>query len=330
MKILFYCPFFFDLKSKFLNQLGGIETLNIEVAKKLTSYNHEIYLATYCQKTIKKNRVINIPIKQVLNNSYNFDIIISSNDSKIFNYFTKSKKVLWLHNSLAIEKAIRKGFLLSIIFNKINTIFVSNYLEKITSQFYLFNQRHVIPNFLPSIYEKIKRNYKRQKIFVWSVQRDKGLKETLDLWSKKIFLNNKDIKLYIFGIKKKKFNSRLRYYQKKNIYFFERVSKQKLKSIYNKSIAMICLGYDETFCLNALEANSCGLPILTFGKTSLKNFTINNKNGFLLNSFDELSNKILDLSKSKIDKNIINYCYNYSEKFYLDKIISKWLKLIKY
>ena len=31
---------------------------------------------------------------------------------------------------------------------------------------------------------------------------------------------------------------------------------------------MICLGYDETFCLNALEANACGLPILTFCKTN--------------------------------------------------------------
>ena len=92
---------------------------------------------------------------------------------------------------------------------------------------------------------------------------------------------------------------------------------------------MICLGYDETFCLNALEANSCGLPILTLGKTSLKDLIINNKNGFFVDSFDALSNKILELSNSKINKNIINYCYNYSKNFYLDKIISKWLQVIK-
>ena len=92
---------------------------------------------------------------------------------------------------------------------------------------------------------------------------------------------------------------------------------------------MICLGYDETFCLNALEANSCGLPIITFGKTALKAFTINNKNGFLINDYMDLEKKILDLSSSKIDKDIINYCYNNSKKFHLNKIISQFLKIIK-
>ena len=92
---------------------------------------------------------------------------------------------------------------------------------------------------------------------------------------------------------------------------------------------MICLGYDETFCLNALEANSCGLPIITFGNTALKDFTLNNKNGFLVNNFDEMVKKILDLSISKTDKSIINYCYNNSKKYYLDKSISKWHNLIK-
>lgn len=328
MKILFYCPFNFNLKSKFINQLGGIETLNIELAKKLSNFEHKIYLATYCKKILKHKKIINIPIKNLSNTDYDFDLVISSNNSKIFNYFKKSKKILWMHNTLALEKAFRKGYLLPILFNKIKSIFVSNYLNKITSELYMFNKRKVIPNFLPSIFEKNKQNFKRKKIFVWSVQREKGLNQTLELWSKNIFINNKDIKLFIFGIKKKKFNSKIKYYQKKNIFFFDRVPKKKLKDIYNKSLAMICLGYDETFCLNALEANSCGLPIITFGKTSLKDFTINDKNGFLVNDFNELGDKILYLSRSKINKNVIKYCYNHSKKFYLDKTFPQWLKII--
>jgi glycosyltransferase involved in cell wall biosynthesis len=329
MKILFYCPFNFNLKSKFLNELGGIETLNLDLTKKLTDLNHDVYLATNCNKIVKKNKVINIPIKKLFNKNYNFDVIVSSNNPKIFNNFNKQKKVLWLHNTLAIEKALRKGFLLPILFNKINAIFVSNYLKKITSQFYLFNKREVVLNFLPKIFEKCKRNYNREKIFVWSVQRTKGLQETLNLWSENIYTKRNDLKLYIFGVKKELFKSKIKFYQKRNIYFFNRVPKQKLKNVYNKSLAMICLGYDETFCLNALEANSCGLPILTLGKTSLKDLIINNKNGFIVENFDSLSNKILELSSSKINKNIVNYCYNYSKNFYLDKIISKWLQVIK-
>ena len=45
---------------------------------------------------------------------------------------------------------------------------------------------------------------------------------------------------------------------------------------------MICLGYDETFCLNALEANSCGLPIITFAKTALKDYSIPNYNSIIV------------------------------------------------
>ena len=52
---------------------------------------------------------------------------------------------------------------------------------------------------------------------------------------------------------------------------------------------MICLGYDETFCLNALEANSCGLPVLTFGKSALNELILNNYNGFVVNNFKDLS-----------------------------------------
>ena len=53
---------------------------------------------------------------------------------------------------------------------------------------------------------------------------------------------------------------------------------------------MICLGYDETFCINALEANSCGLPIITFGKTALKNYSISNYNSIIAKNFNDLEN----------------------------------------
>ena len=32
---------------------------------------------------------------------------------------------------------------------------------------------------------------------------------------------------------------------------------------------MVCLGYDKTFCLNALEAFSQSLPIISLGETAV-------------------------------------------------------------
>ena len=41
---------------------------------------------------------------------------------------------------------------------------------------------------------------------------------------------------------------------------------------------MICLGYDETFCLNAVEAMKMGIPVFSLGKTALNDLIAVNKN----------------------------------------------------
>jgi len=128
-------------------------------------------------------------------------------------------------------------------------------------------------------------------------------------------------------------------FQKQNLFFlnqetfffYGRVSKLKLKNTYLNSLAMICLGYDETFCLNALEANSCGLPVITFNKTALKDYSISNYNSIIAKDFNQLEDKIFYLlSLSKHKKNIlIRNSYNHSKKFNLNIISKLWLKLFK-
>jgi glycosyltransferase involved in cell wall biosynthesis len=185
-------------------------------------------------------------------------------------YFKKTKKILWLHNKLQIEKSFRKKVFFPINFYRPNAVFVSDYLKNKTSKFFLFKRRIVIPNFLSRDFVIKKINFKRKNIFVWSVQRERGLNDLIEIWINKIFIKDKSAKLFIFGLNKKFSKSKFNFFKSKNVYFYGRVSKAKLKKVYQDSLAMICLGYDETFCLNALEANSCGLPIITFAKTALK------------------------------------------------------------
>ena len=94
-------------------------------------------------------------------------------------------------------------------------------------------------------------------------------------------------------------------------------------------MGMVCLGYDETFCLNALEANACGLPVITLGKTVLKDYVINNFNGYIVNNFSDIALKIKYLIKLKSRKKIIQNSISTSKKYYLDTIIHDWLKLLK-
>ena len=331
MNILFYCPFKFSLKSKNIKTLGGIESLNLELTKYLSNTNNKIYLATFCKKEFKKKNLINLPISKLKreNHNYNFDYIVSSNDPNIFDLFRNSKKILWMHNTLAIEKALRKKKLLSILKNKITTVFVSKYLERKTSNLYFFNKKIIIPNFLSNKFINNKSNYIRKNNFVWSVQREKGLKETLNMWVNFVYPKNKKTKLFIFGIDKIKFKKLKNYYKKYNIFFLGRVKKDVLKKTYKTSLGMICLGYDETFCLNAIEANACGLPVITFGETALKDIIKNNYNGLIVKDYKSLSLKILDLLNKDqlIKKKYINNSIRSSKKYHFNKIGKKWFNL---
>ena len=107
MKILIYVNSNQNLKK--IHKLGGIEILNYSLFKYLKT-KHSVVLQNYVNKKIKKT---------------NWDIIISSNDASIFNLTHSSRKILWLHNKLQIEKAYRKKQLIPILTNNIEVVFVS-------------------------------------------------------------------------------------------------------------------------------------------------------------------------------------------------------------
>ena len=65
MNILINCPSEFNLKSNGLNKIGGIESLNIALAKKLSNINFNVTLSTICAKKTKINKLLNLPIKTI-------------------------------------------------------------------------------------------------------------------------------------------------------------------------------------------------------------------------------------------------------------------------
>ena len=293
-------------------KLGGIESLNIGLFNNLKK--------TYQQIALKyRNKKVSLTSQ--------WDVIISSNNARVFNKDKNQKSILWIHNKIQIEKAIRKRQLIPILSNDIHAVFVSKYLERVTSKIYNFKTRNIIPNFLDKKFEDQKLNFRRKPMFIWSVQRDEGLSETISMWIKTIQKSNSYTELHVFGIKNLKIYKKL---EKNNIFFHGRVDKNILIKFYKKSMAMICLGYDETFCLNAIESMSCGLPVLSFKKTALNDLIKDNINGYKVDGFHNLSEKIIfliNMDKEKRTK-IINKTYKYSQKFYFKNIKNKWISLI--
>ena len=310
MKILLFVNTIQNFKNH--NSLGGIEILNYELYKYLKK-KHKIILSNSLSKKIL---------------TVNWDIVISSNDSRIFNQVKTKRKILWLHNKLQLEKAFRKKQLFSLLFNNIEAIFVSQYLNENTSRLYNFSKRTVIPNFLPSIFEKNKfsKNKKNKKnLFVWSVQRKLGLDELINVWKKKIYSLNSNCELHIFGVNYK--NNKLIKY---NIFCHGRIPRQKLLNFYEKSIGMICLGYDETFCLNAIEAMKIGLPIVSLGKTALNEIIEDKKNGYLIDNIDNIDKPIFNLINLDTPRrdSLSKYCIKFASNYNSNIIFKDWEKLI--
>lgn len=311
MKILIYV----NTKQNFHNTniLGGIEILNFDLYNYLKKH-YETLLTNSLTTKIKKTK---------------WDIVISSNDSIVFDSVNTKRKILWLHNKLQIEKAFRKKQLFSILFNNIEAVFVSNYLNYKTSKLYGFKKRIVIPNFLPKIFENYKntkKSYLTKKKIVWSVQREKGLDKVIEIWINKINVMAPKAELHIFVANKINVNKLI----KKNIFFHGKIPRDKLLDFYKNSIGMICLGYDETFCLNAIEAMKMGLPVISLGETALNELIINKKNGYKINNIENIYKPILNLidlnsnQRNKISKSSIKFTKKFNSKY----VFNKWNNLI--
>ena len=312
MNILLY---FETQKSLRSQNLGGIEILNLDLYKMIKQVNSNTFLTNNLSHKIKKIK---------------WDVVISSNDAKIFDRIQTKKKILWLHNLLQLEKAFRKKQLVPIMRNKITAVFNSNYLKKNTNILYNFDNKIVIPNFLTSHFQNLKLNLHRNPYFVWSVQRTKGLEEIVDIWIKQINPVNSKAKFFIFGLNNSKIGIyNLQKLKKYNIFFMGRVNRQTLRKFYLSSMGMICLGYDETFCLNAIESMACGLPIITFGYTALSEIS-GKQNSFKALDFDDVSQKILLINNmnSKSRNRLIKNCVQFSKKYYLNNFINIWFKTI--
>ena len=296
--------------------LGGIETLSLELYKFFCLQNFDVSLTNKLNLFHLRNK---------------WDYLISSNDAKIFNNIDSRYKVLWLHNKLQIEKALRKNQILPIIQNKILAVFNSNYLLKNTSSLFFFKKKIVIPNFLSTEFTNIKINYKRKPYFVWSVQRTKGLSAFIDVWINQIRPNHKSLKLFIFGVPVSEFKKLgFKKLYKYNIFFKGRVKKIQLIKYYKQSMGMICLGYDETFCLNAIESFACGLPIITFGLTAVSEL-INSKNSIKINNYNDLNKSIISIYRFNYRKRktMINSCVKFSKKYKINKVGNNWLKILE-
>ena len=331
MKLLFINNSLINLNNKNINKVGGIEHCNIELAQRLSRLGHEVTLVSNIKNKQKFNNITNLPFNYLtsIQNNNLYDIVVSSNYSRAFKFKQKSIKVLWMHNELQIEKSLRKKEFLPIILNKPHVVFVSNYLKKLTTTLYPFKSKTIIPNGCSDLFLNNKRNKNIKPIFIWTVKRDRGLDEIIDIWCQIIFKKLPLAELHVHGLNVPRKQNINIDYDKFNIKFFGVVSRDFLANKYKYSTAMLHPGYDETFCISALEALASGLPVITFNRTALAERVVNNVNGYIVETFEDMAAKAINLAlnKSQLSK-LSNNAIKSSKKFCWNNVAHTWNKYL--
>ena len=332
MRILFINNSRIDFNKKKINKIGGIEHCNIELAKQLTKLGHEVNVASLINKKQKFQNIKNLPLDFVLSTNLKkiCDVAISSNFTKGFNNQKDIIKILWMHNELQIEKSIRKNELLPIFRNRPHCVFVSKYLKNKTSTLYPFKTREVLPNGCSELFLNNKRKNKKKPIFVWTIKRERGLEEIIKIWCNFVIKKNPSLELHVYGLKKRLNVRTIKNYNKVGIKFFGIVDRKILATKYSYSTAMIHPGYDETFCISALEGQASGLPVITFNRSALSERVLNNLNGYKVKSFEEMGKAIIKIANNNHDwKTLSDNAINLSKKYAWKNIALMWQDYLK-
>ena len=148
--------------------------------------------------------------------------------------------------------------------------------------------------------------------------------------------DNPKLKLYLLGDgeEKEKISGKIKEYNlENNVIMPGFVSTSEVEEYMQKSDIYIMTSYKECFPMVLLEANSCGLPIISFDiLTGPREIVKEGITGYLISDRDKnlMASKINSLLKGKdILKQMGKNSVKEAEKYKSEVIIKKWLKLFK-
>jgi glycosyltransferase involved in cell wall biosynthesis len=112
---------------------------------------------------------------------------------------------------------------------------------------------------------------------------------------------------------------------KKRIIFLGRLTLKNLLAFYNGIDIYACPSFGESFGLPLLEASACGIPVIAFNKTALKEVVLHSRTGFLAKDskeFEKYLNVLIENEKLRKDlgkkarKFAIKFDWKYTVKKY--------------
>lgn len=167
-------------------------------------------------------------------------------------------------------------------------------------------------------------------LFVGRIHRKKGLHFIIN--ALKILQNNKIAFLIVGNKEDKKYVEYLFELSKSlnsNLFWHEQVSRDKIWDFYFSSNLLTLTSYDENFGYTAVEAMSCGLPVLITKNVCIWREIESDKTGFVVS---QDSNEIAEILKKCVEtpdilkKLSINACKSAEERYDINKVADLMIK----
>lgn len=195
-----------------------------------------------------------------------------------------------------------------------------------------------------------KTNISNTVVFLGAINKDKGFHVLAKAW-KKIIKEVPDAKLEVIGsgklysdsVKMGAYNIARFDYEKtfinniidedgkilESISFRGIMGADKKEVIKSAKVGVVNpTGLTETFCISAVEIESCGVPVCTTGKFGLLDTVVDNETGLFSYNTQQLSDNIIKLLKDDVLRQRLGEnAREYVKKFTPDKIMKEWINL---
>lgn len=283
--------------------LGGIERAVIQLAENFVRRGLSVSVWNDTPELVTAGGVSWIP-KNKPNLVGSYDIVIACNDSKLFDeYFAASghkdfKPYLWFHNRVQFGKTIRKGRMMPMFRWRPVGVFLGTNHERTGTKMIPLKGRVIIGHGVEDeVLSYSPANIdRRPPIAAFISQPYRGLAEMIELWRNIIHPAVPDARFRIYAAQLKDvYKNGLPDAElaKAGIEVRGRMPRRQLmKELEETRICLIPGHPDETFCLAAAETLAMHIPVITYGTGALKERVDNGKNGFVVSSQEEFTNKL--------------------------------------
>ena len=273
--------------------LGGIESTNLALARALVRRGVQVVLATRRSGTVERDGVLNIPLAEV--RRHEADVVVSSNDPRPLRDFPDAKRIVWVHNPINLEKALRKGYLLPVLSLRPEAVFVGSLAASAMSPVFRYRRRRVIPHGIAPAFREPEPTRGATRDFVYASQPQRGLERVLAVWRNAPGVIASGARLHVFGSDYPASPD-----ETGAVVFHPRVGASALAAFYARARAMVCPGsIDETFCLAAAEAQAMGLPVITSGIGALFERVQHGVNGLIAPSDRDFADAIVQVAENE-------------------------------